>query len=309
MLELSNSGLPADFAETAVAIGKFDGIHLGHQQLFHELVHFSEEAGLAAAVLTFDRHPDALLKPGTEPDAIIGPIQKARILESLGVDALITLRFDQELASLTPEQFVLNHLIPMKAKLVLVGQGFRFGHEGSGSIVELKELGQRYGFTAKEIPTVVFGELPVSSTEIRKALVAGNIKVANIMLARNHQTEGMVEHGRKIGREIGFPTANLARNSEGLLPADGVYAGWLYADGIRYPAAHSVGTNDSIEAVPRLLESHVIGRDDLDLYDKIVTCEYVEQVRPWAKYESMEKLIEQISSDVEACKRVLGSKV
>jgi len=306
MLELSNTVVPEDFAETAVAIGKFDGIHLGHQQLFHELIHFSEEAGLAAAVLTFDRHPDAFLKPGTEPDAIIGPIQKARILEVIGADALITLRFDQELANLTPEQFVLNHLIPMKAKLVLVGQGFRFGHKGSGSIVELRELGQRYGFRAKEIPTVVFGELPVSSTEIRKAITAGNIKVANIMLGRNHQTEGLVEHGRKIGRQIGFPTANLARNSEGLLPVDGVYAGWLHADGIRYPAAHSVGTNDSIAAVPRLLESHVIGRDDLDLYDKIVTCEYIEQVRPWAKYESMEKLIEQISSDVEACKRVLG---
>jgi riboflavin kinase/FMN adenylyltransferase len=306
MLELSNTVVPEDFAETAVAIGKFDGIHLGHQQLFHELIHFSEEAGLAAAVLTFDRHPDAFLKPGTEPDAIIGPIQKARILEAIGADALITLRFDQELANLTPEQFVLNHLIPMKAKLVLVGQGFRFGHKGSGSIVELRELGQRYGFRAKEIPTVVFGELPVSSTEIRKAITAGNIKVANIMLGRNHQTEGLVEHGRKIGRQIGFPTANLARNSEGLLPVDGVYAGWLHADGIRYPAAHSVGTNDSIAAVPRLLESHVIGRDDLDLYDKIVTCEYIEQVRPWAKYESMEKLIEQISSDVEACKRVLG---
>ena len=306
MLELSNTVVPEDFAETAVAIGKFDAIHLGHQQLFHELIHFSEEAGLAAAVLTFDRHPDAFLKPGTEPDAIIGPIQKARILEVIGADALITLRFDQELANLTPEQFVLNHLIPMKAKLVLVGQGFRFGHKGSGSIVELRELGQRYGFTAKEIPTVVFGELPVSSTEIRKAITAGNIKVANIMLGRNHQTEGLVEHGRKIGRQIGFPTANLARNSEGLLPVDGVYAGWLHADGIRYPAAHSVGTNDSIASVPRLLESHVIGRDDLDLYDKIVTCEYIEQVRPWAKYESMEKLIEQISSDVEACKRVLG---
>jgi riboflavin kinase/FMN adenylyltransferase len=306
MLELSNTVVPEDFAETAVAIGKFDGIHLGHQQLFHELIHFSEEAGLAAAVLTFDRHPDAFLKPGTEPDAIIGPIQKARILAAIGADALITLRFDQELANLTPEQFVLNHLIPMKAKLVLVGQGFRFGHKGSGSIVELRELGQRYGFTAKEIPTVVFGELPVSSTEIRKAITAGNIKVANIMLGRNHQTEGLVEHGRKIGRQIGFATANLARNSEGLLPVDGVYAGWLHADGIRYPAAHSVGTNDSIAAVPRLLESHVIGRDDLDLYDKIVTCEYIEQVRPWAKYESMEKLIEQISSDVEACKRVLG---
>jgi len=106
---------------------------------------------------------------------------------------------------------------------------------------------------------VVFGDLPVSSTEIRKAIAAGNIKAANTMLGRNHQTEGMVEHGRKIGRKIGFPTANLARNSEGLLPVDGVYAGWLYADGIRYPAAHSVGTNDSIEAgstpsgIPRYL--------------------------------------------------------
>jgi riboflavin kinase / FMN adenylyltransferase len=288
VLELSNSVLPDGYTDTAVAIGKFDGIHLGHQQLFRELVHFSEEAGLAAAVLTFDRHPDAFLKPGTEPSSIIGPIQKSRIVESLGADALITLRFDQQLANLSPEEFVVDHLMSLRAKLVLVGQGFRFG------------------FEAKEVPTVVFGDLPVSSTEIRKAIAAGNIKAANAMLGRNHQTEGIVEHGRKIGRKIGFPTANLARNSEGLLPVDGVYAGWLHSDGVRYPAAHSVGTNDSIEAVPRLLESHVIGRDDLDLYDKIVTCEYVEQVRPWAKYESMEKLIEQIGSDVEACRRVLG---
>lgn len=169
MLELSNSSLPDEFADTAVAIGKFDGIHLGHQQLFHELVHFSEEAGLAAAVLTFDRHPDAFLKPGTEPSAIIGPIQKARILESLGADALITLRFDQQLANLSPEQFVVKHLMPIRAKLVLVGQGFRFGHKGAGGIIELRQLGERFGFKAKEIPTVVFGDLPVSSTEIRKS--------------------------------------------------------------------------------------------------------------------------------------------
>ena len=298
MLELSNSVLPDGYTDTAVAIGKFDGIHLGHQQLFRELVHFSQEAGLAAAVLTFDRHPDAFLKTGTEPSSIIGPIQKSRIVESLGADALITLRFDQQLANLSPEEFVVDHLMSLRAKLVLVGQWFRFGHKGSGSIIELRQLGERFGFEAKEVPTVVFGDLPVSSTEIRKAIAAGNIKAANAMLGRNHQTEGIVEHGRKIGRKIGFPTANLARNSEGLLPVDGVYAGWLHSDGVRYPAAHSVGTNDSIEAVPRLLESHVIGRDDLDLYDKIVTCEYVEQVRPRAKYESMEKLIEQIGSDV-----------
>ena len=306
MLSISNSTLPSDFADTAVAIGKFDGVHLGHQQLVYELVNAAEDAGLAAAVLTFDRHPNAVLNPGTEPVPIIGPIQKARHLESAGADLLVTLSFDQELADLSPEEFVVQHLVPMRARLVLVGEGFRFGAKGSGDIGNLKQLGQKYGFSAREISIVQMGETKVSSTEIRSALESGDVVRASVMLGRNHQTEGLVEHGRKIGRKIGFPTANLARNSEGMLPADGIYAGWLYANGIRYPAAHSVGTNDSIEAVPRLLESHVIGRDDLDLYDQIVVCEYVEQVRPWAKFDSMEQLIDQIASDVAACRKVLG---
>jgi riboflavin kinase/FMN adenylyltransferase len=114
-----------------------------------------------------------------------------------------------------------------------------------------------------------------------------------------------VEHGRKLGRQLGYPTANISRLAEGYLPADGVYAGYLIADGVRYPAAHSVGTNDSIEAVPRLLESHVIGRDDLDLYDKTVVCEYVAQVRGWAKFETLEKLKAQIADDVARAKRLL----
>ena len=306
MLELRTSALPQDYAATAVAIGKFDGVHLGHKQLIHELVQASEEQMLSAAVLTFDKHPDAVLKPGTEPAALIGPRQKARYISELGVDALVTIEFDEALARLTPEEFVVQHLVPMRAKLVLVGNGFRFGVKGSGNIETLKELGASYGFQARAIPSVMFGEVPVSSTAIRTALLAGKVDVASVMLGRSHQYEGIVEHGRKIGRQIGFPTANLARSSEGLLPVDGVYAGWLYADGIRYPAAHSVGTNDSIEEVPRLLESHVIGRDDLDLYDLVVTAEFIEQVRPWAKFESMEVLVKQIAADVEACREVLG---
>lgn len=306
MLELRSTALPEDYTATAVAIGKFDGVHLGHKQLIHELVQASEEYFLSAAVLTFDKHPDAVLKPGTEPAALIGPGQKARYISALGVDALVTISFDEGLAKLTPEEFVIQHLVPMRAKLVLVGNGFRFGVKGSGNIETLKELGAKYGFQARAIPSVMFGEVPVSSTAIRTALLAGKVDVASVMLGRNHQYEGIVEHGRKIGRQIGFPTANLARSSEGLLPVDGVYAGWLYADGIRYPAAHSVGTNDSIEEVPRLLESHVIGRDDLDLYDLVVTAEFIEQVRPWAKFESMEVLVKQIATDVEACRQVLG---
>jgi riboflavin kinase/FMN adenylyltransferase len=126
-----------------------------------------------------------------------------------------------------------------------------------------------------------------------------------MLLGRLHSTVGPVEHGRKLGRKLGFPTANLARSSEGYLPADGVYAGYLTADGVRYPAAHSIGTNDSIEAVPRLLESHVIGRDDLELYGKTVVCEYVAQVRGWAKFESIETLTGQIAADVVRAKELL----
>lgn len=297
--------LPEEVADTAVVIGKFDGIHLGHQQLLHELIEVSEEAGLAACVLTFDRHPNSVLKPESVPNPIIGPSQKAEILESLGVDALCVLHFDRSLAELTPEQFVEKHIAALRARIVLVGQGFRFGAGGRGDVSTLLELGIKHGFQVRKVSHVEVDGHKISASEIRRLLDEGKIEVANLMLGRNHATKGEVEHGRKLGRKLGYPTANLSRSSEGYLPADGVYAGYLIADGVRYPAAHSIGTNDSIEAVPRLLESHVIGRDDLDLYGKTVVCEYVAQVRGWAKFESIEKLTAQIAADVARAKQLL----
>jgi riboflavin kinase/FMN adenylyltransferase len=304
MLEIKGS-LPEDFADTAVVIGKFGSIHLGHQQLIHQLIEASEEAGLSALVLTFDRHPNAVLHPDSVPAAVIGENQKKRLLEELGVDALKVIAFDQELSSLTPEQFVERHLLPLRARIVLVGKGFKFGAGGAGSVDSLRELGLRFGFQTREVENVEANGLKISTTAIRKLLNEGKVEVANLLLGRNHTTEGVVEHGRKLGRKLGYPTANISRDAEGYLPADGVYAGYLIADGVRYPAAHSVGTNDSIEAVPRLLESHVIGRDDLDLYDKSVICEYVAQVRGWAKFESLELLTQQIAKDVASAKKLL----
>lgn len=304
MLEIKGS-LPEDFADTAVAIGKFGSIHLGHQQLIHQLIEASEEAGLSALVLTFDRHPNAVLHPDSVPAAVIGENQKKRLLEELGVNALKVIAFDQELSSLTPEQFVERHLLPLRARIVLVGKGFKFGARGAGSVDSLRELGLRFGFQTREVENVEANGLKISTTAIRKLLNEGKVEVANLLLGRNHRTEGVVEHGRKLGRKLGYPTANISRDAEGYLPADGVYAGYLIADGVRYPAAHSVGTNDSIEAVPRLLESHVIGRDDLDLYDKSVICEYVAQVRGWAKFESLELLKQQIAKDVASAKKLL----
>jgi riboflavin kinase / FMN adenylyltransferase len=306
VLEITNPAeLPLDFADTAVAIGKFDGIHLGHQQLFHELVELSEDAGLAATVFTFDRHPRTLFDPAGAPKPLIGPIQKAALLEAVGIDLVLTAKFDEELAALTPDEFVARYLVPLRARIVLVGEGFRFGVGGSGSIEDLRRIGAASGFLAKEVKNVMLGDSKISSTRIRALLDSGEVSQAAVLLGRNHETTGVVEHGRKLGRTIGFPTANISRSAEGYLPADGVYAGYLISDGVRYPAAHSVGTNDSVAEVPRLLESHVIGRDDLDLYDKVVTCEYLAKVRGWAKFDSLELLVEQIAKDVAVAASLL----
>jgi len=213
--------------------------------------------------------------------------------------------FDSEMASLSPTEFIERYLLPLSPKLVLVGEGFRFGAAGAGNIEVLKAEGQKHGFVAKQVATVMLGDTRVSASEIRALLDAGNVAQANVLLGRNHATEGIVEHGRKLGRELGFPTANIARDAEGYLPGDGIYAGYMFVDGIRYPAAHSVGTNDSIAAVPRLLESHVIGRTDLDLYDKVVRCEYIERVRGWAKFSSIDELKQQIARDVAAASAIL----
>jgi riboflavin kinase/FMN adenylyltransferase len=190
--------------------------------------------------------------------------------------------------------------------MIFVGQGFRFGSHGSGGIDDLRELGPEFGFRVREVANVEVAGRKISSTDLREILDAGKVEVANLLLGRNHEVTGLVEHGRKLGRTLGFPTANISRSAEGYLPGDGVYAGYLYTEGIRYPAAHSVGTNDTVGEVPRVLESHVIGRTDLDLYDLEVTCEFVAQVRGWTKFASLEELIAQIAVDVEKSKEILG---
>lgn len=307
MLELSSvEQLPSDWPGSVVAIGKFDGIHLGHQQLLHEAVSYAQESALAAIALTFDRHPKALFDPTNCPSELIGSGQKRDLIAEAGVDALLILEFDQSLASLTPSEFVLQQLVPLDTKMVFVGQGFSFGAGGKGTVNDLRELGQLHGFRVREVANVLFADHKVSSTDIRLLLEQGKVEAAALLLGRNHKVIGAVEHGRKLGRTLGFPTANISRDADGLLPADGVYAGWVYVGDKRYPAAHSVGTNDSVEAVPRLLESHLIGVSDIDLYDQTVTCEFVAQVRGWQKFASLDELVEQIGRDVAKASDLLG---
>jgi len=299
--------VPEDFAPAAVTIGKFDAVHLGHQALLQRAVNVAEEHLLASVVLTFDRHPDALLNPDDYRLPIIGPSLKRELLAKPGIDATLTITFDEALAKMSPHDFVESILVnKLKAKAVIVGQGFRFGNRGSGNVEQLRELGRTYGFQVTELPSLTVGGEVVSTTRIRNLLDQGKVVAAAALLGRNHTNVGVIEHGLKIGRTIGFPTANMSRDCEGYLPLDGVYAGWLHADGIRYPAAHSVGINETFQAVPRLVESFVLDETDLDLYDKTVTLEYVEFIRPSAKFDGVESLVAEINRDIAKIRIALG---
>jgi len=303
----SVSEIPNDLGPTAVTIGKFDCIHLGHQAVFTEVVDAATNLNLVPTVVTFDRHPDHLLRPERAKLPILGPTQKAELIAGFGVSTMLQLVFNQELADLSPEEFVQQILVDgLDAKRVLVGEGFRFGNQGSGNFKVLEKLSEVHGFEVFEVkPVKVDGEV-VSTTLVRELLDAGDVKRVNQMLGRVHEVSGMVEHGLKIGRKIGFPTANIARDAEGYLPLDGVYAGWLVSEGVRYPAAHSVGINETFQAVPRLVESHVLDETELDLYDKVVELEFVDYVRPAAKFDGVEALVRQINLDLEVVRKQLG---
>lgn len=297
---------------SVVTIGKFDGIHLGHQKLIQTVVDLkaagASTKNLKSVMVTFDRHPDAVLKPERARLPLIGPTQKLALIESLEIDAVLVLPFTLELAAVTGEEFAKTVLVDkLHATNVLIGPDFRFGRGGACGLEELTGFGKELGFEAASIEPVMLEGLRVSTSAIRDVLDRGDVALANQMFGRVHTTVGVVEHGLKIGRTIGFPTANLSRESEGYLPLDGVYAGWLIADGVRYAAAHSVGVNETFQAVPRLVESHVIDETDLDLYDKVVTLEYVDFIRPSAKFNGVEDLVAEIHRDLDKVRARLAS--
>lgn len=303
----SPAELPANFGRSAVTIGKFDGIHLGHQSLISELIEAATEHQLKSVAITFDRHPDALLNPERAKLPLIGSTQKAALLEQAKLDLLLNLPFDRTLAELSAEDFVFQILVSaLDAKVVIVGEGFRFGQGGLGTVDTLQVLGQLYGFSVTVVAPVMVGGHKVSTTRIRELLDQGEVACAAELLGRTHKTTGEIEHGLKIGRTIGFPTANMSRDAEGYLPVDGVYAGWLISEGVRYPTALSVGVNETFQAVPRLVEGYVLDRTDLDLYGLVVDFEYVAFVRPTVKFDGVDALIEAINADVAKVRVLLG---
>jgi riboflavin kinase/FMN adenylyltransferase len=304
----SLNDVPADFGPTAVTIGKFDGVHAGHRRVIAELRELAAHAGLSSTVVTFDRNPLALLRPEACPPPLVSNQQKIELLAALGVDTTVVLTFDRALSELSPEEFVKNILVDaLHAQLVLVGSDFRFGARGAGSVDLLRTLGEDLGFEVRLVEDVTAAEgRRASSTWIRELLAAGRVSEAGELLGYAPCVRAEVVHGEKRGRELGYPTANLSPDLEGLVPGDGVYAAWATVGEDRFAAAVSVGNNPTFDGVPeKRVEAHLLDQD-LDLYGKTIEVAFVEYVRGMVKYTTIEDLIVQMGDDSDRARNILG---
>ncbi len=300
-----------DSERSVVTIGVFDGVHLGHRRVVERAVAVARERGLRAVALTFEPHPDELVRPGHRPARLTRPRRRADLLKQLGVDEVRVLEFTLEMSRLSPAEFAQRVLADgLRAACVVVGEDFTFGHRAEGDTETLRALGEKYDFT---VETVMLLDA-LSSTEIRERLVSGDVRGAAADLGRPHRVEGVVVRGYQRGRQLGFPTANVETPPQTAIPADGVYAGWLECvpvanlpalyEGERWPAAISVGTNPTFEGVPRTVEAYALDRDDLELYGVHVAVEFAARLRGNTKFDSIEGLITQIHADVAEARRL-----
>ncbi len=307
----------ADARRTVVMLGNFDGVHRGHQTVLRTVTTMARESGAISVAITFDPHPLAVLHPERAPEQITSVAYRLDLMEHCGLDAALTLPFTREFAQLTPEEFVEQVLVDgLRAQTVVCGLDTKFGVRNSGDINTMRELGDRFGFevVTHDIAGVYEeGRRQWSSSAVRSALREGDVQQASEVLGRLHRVNGIVVHGHHRGRELGYPTANLGPDSEGMIPADAVYAGWLERtdhdmgdDDRRLPAAISVGTNPTFDDVAsRTVEAYVLDRVDLDLYDEHVGVDFVARLRGNTKFASMDDLIEQMARDVVVCRSVL----
>ncbi|GAA1056428.1 riboflavin biosynthesis protein [Agromyces luteolus] len=300
--------VPAHYGPSAVTIGKFDGVHQGHRAVIAKLREIAESRHLEAVAITFDRHPAAFHAPDRCPPQLVSTRQKLELLATTGLDATVLLHYDGALAANSADAFVRRFLVEaLDARVLLVGHDFRYGAGNEGDVAMLRRQGAEHGFEVVVVEDVVpEGGRRVSSTWIRELLEAGDVEHAAELLGHVPTVSGIVVHGFKRGRELGYPTANLALDSEGFIPGDGVYAGWLIDGGVRYPAAISVGDNPTFEGVPKKqVEAYVLDRD-LDLYDHVVGVEFAHRIRGMEKFDGIDALIVQMGRDVDRARELIG---
>jgi riboflavin kinase/FMN adenylyltransferase len=282
---------------SVVVIGVFDGVHRGHQVLLNRAKEVAD--GRTIIALTFDPHPTKIFAPDKAPTLLVTLADRVELLKIHNADQVAVIAFNEKFASMSPEAFVKNVLVDqLHASTVVVGKNFTYGHKAAGNVDSLILEGIKNNFTVDVQELKTGDDQTISSTHIRKLVTEGNVEKARELLSRPHRLDGVVVHGEKRGREIGYPTANLGKIEDQTIPADGVYAGWLTV-GINYwPAAISIGTNPTFEGVRgRQVEAYALDQEGLDLYDKNASIEFGWRLRETLKFDSLDDLLVQMKKD------------
>jgi riboflavin kinase/FMN adenylyltransferase len=299
--------IPEPFARATVAIGTFDGVHIGHQAIIRQAVEDARAHARPALIFTFDRHPAELLAPERAPGYLTTPDQRIRLMSEFGADALVIARFDRSLSERTPDSFVQEILkAHLGAEAIVVGTNFCFGRGRAGDIAYLERVQTTFDFVLHALEPVLVEGIPASSTRIRERLRAGDIAGAERILGHPYLLEGTVIEGQKLGRQLGYPTANLALRIPQVVPADGIYAVRAYLqDGQQVDGACSIGNRPTIEGAGRSIETYLFDFD-ADLYGQRMDLRFVQYLRGEQKFDSLEALIAQMRQDVDEARRVLA---
>ncbi|UVO51700.1 bifunctional riboflavin kinase/FAD synthetase [Sphingomonas sp. SUN019] len=300
------SVVPGALAGGIVALGNFDGFHLGHQAVVGRAIDRAREQGRPALVATFDPHPVRHFRPDAPPFRLTTLDQRERLFAEAGADAMVVFHFDGDLAALSAEEFVAERLVgALQVGGIVTGEDFTFGHNKSGDVCVMAELGRAHGFMAETVGAVTLNGEAVSSTRIRDALKAGDPRAATRLLTRPFAIEGRVQHGDKLGREIGYPTANVDMGPY-LRPAYGIYAVRArLAEGRVVDGAANLGIRPSFDPPKELLEPYFFDFSG-DLYDQVIEVALIEYLRPEAKFDTLEALTDQMARDCEQARAIFA---
>jgi len=289
-----------------LAVGVFDGVHRGHQEIINRLVSGAHADETFAIVLTFDPHPARYFKRG-EIKLLSLPGERARLLGSLGVDVVVTHPFDRVVANTTAFDFMKYLKERLGLKHLVLGYDSTLGKDREGNASRLTEIGLELGYTVETVSALGDESGVISSTEIRKLILVGKVADAAHLLGHPYPLQGLVAHGDQRGRTIGFPTANLNYAREKVVPAGGIYACWAYVGNKKHLAAVNIGTNPTFTPDKQTLNVEAYLLDfDRDIYDEMVQLEFVARLRDELKYDSVDALVKQIRKDVEQTREILG---
>ncbi len=300
----SPAGWEAPPDGSAVAIGVFDGVHRGHLRVLEALDDADKK--LTRVAMTFGTHPASLLSPDGAPSRLSTLKRRFDLFEDAGIDRAAVLGFDEEMRIMEPDDFVRRFLVEgLNARFVVVGVGFRFGRGASASTETLADLGSQYGFQVEVVEIACDDSAEIRSTTIREALVDGAVVRAATMLGRPYDLEGIVVPGDGRGRQLGVPTANVSFPAMLTVPRHGVYAVVAVIDGVGHPAVANLGIRPTFGGEEEVLEVHVFEMDR-DLYGRHVRVEFIERVRDERRFESVDDLLDQIHSDIDSARAILG---